>query len=249
MEVNAMNWKNIVVFSLLSIITLIFPQFIGAKDFAKVNIQSAGFQANKKIAISEIEGYGEAVGILKDALANSLLEMYNENEKNASYTISGNVFAKKHWRKRIYVYHTVNLRMADKNGNVVMSVSNTEPMWQTDLTQFTDEIAKSLRESLQETPLQAASPQEATKPMITSIESSPLQNGMVVHVFQKSPKEQIRATVGNVEGKTYLDLRVFNQVAQFNYVPTDMGLTIPAELLPELQTAVQKFQQTMAQSK
>jgi len=89
------------------------------------------------------------------------------------------------------------------------------------------------------------SPQETTKPILTSLESYPLQNGTIVHVFQKSPREQIRATVGDVEGKTYLDLRVFNQVAQFNYVPTDMGLTIPAELLPELQTAVEKLQQTI----
>jgi hypothetical protein len=72
---------------------------------------------------------------------------------------------------------------------------------------------------------------------------------MIVNVFQKSPSEQIRTTLGNIEGKTYLDLRVFNKVAQFNYVPTDMGFTIPAELLPELQKTVEKLQQTMAQSK
>jgi hypothetical protein len=93
------------------------------------------------------------------------------------------------------------------------------------------------------------SPQETTKPILTSLESYPLQNGTIVHMFQKSPREQIRATVGEVEGKTYMDLRVFNRVAQFNYVPTDMGLTIPAELLPELELAIEKLHQSMTQNK
>ena len=244
-----MKWKGMVLASLVSIILLVSPQFASGKDFAKINKQSAGLHANKKISVASIDGWGEAVGILENTLASSLLEMYTENEQNAFYTISGNIFAKKHWRKRIYVYHTVNLRITDKDGNVVMSVSNTEPMWQTDLNIFTDEIAKSLRESFQEAPLLTESPQEATKPILTSLEAFPLKNGMLVHMFQKSPKEQIRATVGNIEGKTYLDVRVFNKAAQFNYVPTDMGFTIPAEQLPELQETVEKLQQTMSEGK
>ena len=244
-----MKWKVMALASLVSFTLLISPQFSSAKDFAKINKQSAGLHAKEKIAIASIDGWGEAVGILENTLASSLLEMYTEKEQNAFYTISGNIFAKKHWRKRIYVYHTVNLRIADKNGNVVMSVSNTEPMWQTDLNKFTDEIAKSLRESFQETPLQTESPQEATKPILTSLEEFPLKNGMLVHMFQKSPKEQIRATVGNIEGKTYLDLRVFNKAAQFNYVPTDMGFTIPVEQLPELQETVERLQKTLTESR
>jgi len=94
----------------------------------------------------------------------------------------------------------------------------------------------------------AESPQETTKPILTSLESFPLPDGVTVHVFQKSPKEQIRVTVGDIEGKTYLDLRIFNQVAQYNYVPSNEGLTIPAELLPELQMTVEKLQQKLLQS-
>jgi len=95
----------------------------------------------------------------------------------------------------------------------------------------------------------AESPQEATRPILTSLESFPLKDGTTVHVFQKSPREQIRATVGDIDGKPYFDLRIFDQVAQFNYVPTGDGLTIPAELLPELQIAVDKLEQTITQSK
>ncbi len=93
------------------------------------------------------------------------------------------------------------------------------------------------------------SPQETTRPILTSLESFPLQDGKIVYVFQKSPKEQIRAYVGDVDGKTYFDLRVFNQMAQFHYVPTHEGLTIPAELLPDLQIAVEKLQQSLGQGK
>jgi hypothetical protein len=137
-----MKWKGIVLASLASIILLLSPRLSSGKDHAKINKQSASLHANEKIAVASIEGWGEAVGILENTLASSLLEMYTENEQNAFYTISGNIFAKKHWRKRIYVYRTVNLRIADKNGNVVMSASNIEPMWQTDLSKFTDEIEK-----------------------------------------------------------------------------------------------------------
>jgi hypothetical protein len=233
---------------LLSLSLFVLPNLSAAKELAKIKKRDSGFYAKEKIAISEIGGYGEAVGILESALASSLLDMYTENEQEAFYTISGNIFAKKHWRKRIYVYHTVDLRIADKEGNVVMSISNSEPMWQTDLNKFTDEIAQSLKESLQEAPVLAESRQETTKPILTALEVFPLKDASLVHMFQKSPKEQVRAYIGTLEGKTYLDVRVFKQVGQFSYMPTEEGITIPKELLPDLQQAVDSLQQKIGQT-
>ena len=233
---------------LLALSLLVLPNLSAAKSLAKIKKQDTGFYAKEKIAVSEIDGYGEAVGILENALANSLLTMYTENKQDALYTISGNIFAKKHWRKRIYVYHTVNLRIADKEGNVVMSISNSEPMWQTDLNKFTDEIAESIKESLKEAPVLAESRQETTKPMITALEAFPLKDASLVHMFQKSPKEQVRAYIGTSEGNTYLDVRVFKQVGQFNYIPTKEGITLPPELLPDLQRAVDRLQQNVSET-
>ena len=233
---------------LLALSLLVLPNLSAAKSLAKIKKQNTGFYAKEKIAVSEIDGYGEAVGILESFLASSLLDMYTEDEQDALYTISGNIFAKQHWRKRIYVYHTVNLRIADKEGNVVMYISNSKPMWQTDLNKFTDEIAESIKESLEEAPVLAEPRQETIIPMVTVEESFPLKDASLVHVFQKSPKEQVRAYIGTSEGNTYLDVRVFKQVGQFSYVPTREGITLPPELLPDLQRAVDRLQQNVSET-
>ena len=92
-------------------------------------------------------------------------------------------------------------------------------------------------------------PQEATRPIHFSPEAFPLKDGAIVHLFPKSPREQIRVTVGKIDGETFFDIRIFNRMAQFDFVPTEEGLTIPADLLPELQIAVDKLQDTLAQSR
>ena len=100
-----------------------------------------------KVAVGEITGYQPAVDILKFSIANSLLDLYAFDHLSADYGITGNINAKNLWRKgRLFVYYTVNLRLVDINGNIIMTFSNKEALNEPDLGKFTDEIAAIIRE-------------------------------------------------------------------------------------------------------
>lgn len=115
-------------------------EIVSQKDFV--------FYKNDKIIVSSIDGWPEAVGLLKNSLINSFFDMYTSKKEAAYYNIDGNIFAKKHWRKRLYLYYNVNLRVIDKEGNIVMTIKNKDVFWQTELDKFTDRIANSIRESM-----------------------------------------------------------------------------------------------------
>ena len=103
-----MSWHRVLIALLMGFVVLFAPQASNAKDFQPpvVKVSSSGFYSNEKVTIGSIEGWAEAVDILKGSLKASLLDLYAEDERDAFYTISGNIFAKKHWRRgRIYVYH------------------------------------------------------------------------------------------------------------------------------------------------
>jgi len=87
-------------------------EIVSKKDFV--------FYKNDKIIVSSIDGWSEAVGLLKNSLINSFFDMYTFEKEAAYYNIDGNIFAKKHWRKRLYLYYNVNLRVIDKEGNIVI---------------------------------------------------------------------------------------------------------------------------------
>lgn len=113
----------------------------------KVRKATLSYQGGKIAVPDEIEGYRLAVGVLRNALIDSLLDLYTETPKTASYRIAGSLFAKKHWRKRrLFVYYNVNLRLLDNDGNLIMTFSNPEPFYQTELAEFTDLIVKAIRE-------------------------------------------------------------------------------------------------------
>lgn len=118
---------------------------IGA-ELANIKQTDVVFYKDDRFAVSSIDGWHEAVGLLKSSLMSSLLDMYSQKKDKAYYNIEGSIFAKKHWRKRIYIYHNVNLRLLDKQGNIAMIVTNKKPFWQTELNKFTDEIANSIRQ-------------------------------------------------------------------------------------------------------
>ena len=115
-------------------------EIVSKKDFV--------FYKNDKIIVSSIDGWPEAVGLLKSSLINSFFDMYTPKKEAAYYNINGNIFAKKHWRKRLYLYYNVNLRVIDKEDNIVMTIKNKDLFWQTELDKFTDRIANSIRESM-----------------------------------------------------------------------------------------------------
>ena len=101
-----------------------------------------------KIAIMEIEGWQEAVNIMKNSFITSLFDLYTANPDEASYRIVGNIYAKRYWKSgRLYFYYTVNLRLIDKADDIVMTFTNTKPFYQPQLGGFTDEIVKSIREN------------------------------------------------------------------------------------------------------
>ncbi len=100
---------------------------------------------DQKITVGQIEGYPEAVGLLKSSLINALFTMYTDLSKNADYYITGSIFAKKAVRKRIYVYHTVSLRLVDSNGEIVMKINNSQPILQNQLDEFCNRIVQSMK--------------------------------------------------------------------------------------------------------
>ncbi len=60
----------------------------------------------------------------------------------------------------------------------------------------------------------------------------------IVGAFKKSETEEVRLTLRNFKGKAYLDLRVyFRAEGMEGFKPTKKGLTLAAELAPELEKA------------
>ena len=106
------------------------------------------FYEDTKFTIREIEGWPEAVGILKGSLINSLMNMYTADKETADYVIEGNIFGKRYWRTRRYVYYTVNLRVVDKEGDIVMAFRNKEAFMQRIIDDFTMNLVASLKEQM-----------------------------------------------------------------------------------------------------
>ena len=124
---------------------LSYCSHVGSPALQVNKTQNAVFSKHSKFAIGEIEGWPEAVGILKGSLTNSLLNMYTEKEEDADYIISGNIYAKRYWRTRRYVFYTINLRLADKAGNALMSFRNEEPFMQQVIDEFTLNMVKEIK--------------------------------------------------------------------------------------------------------
>ena len=61
-----------------------------------------------------------------------------------------------------------------------------------------------------------------------------------IHAFKKSETEEVRLCLRSFKGKSYLDLRTFfRSKGMGEFKPTRKGLTLPAELAPELEKAFQ----------
>jgi len=245
-----MSWHRVLVALSMGFVVLLAPQTSNAKDFPPpvVKVSSSGFYSNEKITIGSIEGWAEAVDILKGSLSASLLDMYTKDERDAFYTISGNIFAKKHWRKgRIYVYHTVNLTATDDQSNVVMSIRSSEPFWQSDLNKFTDAIADSFRKAMKDAPKRPKLVQRETvaQPKSHSVKIPTCDDSQVVDVFRLSDKEQIRICLIPFDGRTFVDIRVYSRANSTSYVATENRVSVPTELFPRLEKAMARVEQRM----
>jgi len=245
-----MNWHRVLMALVVGFIFLLAPQISTAENPPPpiVKAASSGFYSNEKVTLGSIEGWEEAVDILKGSLKTSFLEMYTENDREAFYTITGNIFAKKHWRRgRIYVYHTVNLTITNGQGDVVMSVRSSEPFWQSDLNKFTDPIADSFRNAMKDAPERPKLVQRETiaPPTSHSVEIPSCDDSQVVDVFHLGDKEQIRICLIPFEGRQYVDFRVYSRANGSTYVATEKRMSIPSELFPRLEKAMTRVQQRM----
>ena len=140
-------------FVLAILIVLLVPFFsqcshVGSSAVTTNMAKDVFFYKDTKFAIGEIEGWPDAVGILKGSLTNSLMNMYTAKEETADYVIEGNIFGKRYWRTRRYVYYTVNLRVVDKQGDIIMTFRNQDAFMQQLVDEFTMNLVASLKEQI-----------------------------------------------------------------------------------------------------
>jgi hypothetical protein len=69
----------------------------------------------------------------------------------------------------------------------------------------------------------------------------------VVYVIRKGPRVEIRVSRSTFKGKDFLDLRTFVANRAGELVPTRKGVTVPLELLGELELAVRSLRVAVGQ--
>ena len=68
----------------------------------------------------------------------------------------------------------------------------------------------------------------------------------VVHTFAKNTQERVQAALTTYRGKRYADLRVYYEADGGEWRPTEKGVTIALNLLPELEVAVRALRKKAA---
>ncbi|MBP8645295.1 MAG: transcriptional coactivator p15/PC4 family protein [Syntrophobacteraceae bacterium] len=68
-----------------------------------------------------------------------------------------------------------------------------------------------------------------------------------VYSFPKNPLEEVRAGVTVFRGKQYVDLRIYYKGDDGEFHPSKKGLTLSIELFPELEEAVKKLREVVAE--
>ena len=71
--------------------------------------------------------------------------------------------------------------------------------------------------------------------------SDPSRRGELIHTFEKNSAEEVRICLTTYKGRDYLDLRVFYRADDGEMRPTKRGLTLNLDLVPELETGLQKL--------
>jgi hypothetical protein len=138
--------KLIAIIATASLVLLSCQTTPAVKNEQLATVDKGSFHySGEKIAIGEIEGYPEAVGLLKSSIINALMGKYISTPDKASYTITGTIYAKRYWRMgRPYIYHTIELRLIDKKGDIVMVIQNTKPVWQAQLRDFSAQLSMAI---------------------------------------------------------------------------------------------------------
>jgi len=70
---------------------------------------------------------------------------------------------------------------------------------------------------------------------------------ILVHSFPKNPLEEVRASLTVFKGKKYVDLRIYYKGDDGEFHPSKKGLTLSIELFPELEEAVKRLREVVAE--
>jgi hypothetical protein len=70
-----------------------------------------------------------------------------------------------------------------------------------------------------------------------------MTNQEVVHVFKKGQDEEVQVSIGEFKNRKYVDFRIYFPGEDGTKFPTKRGLTLAAELLPELKKGLQAAEQ------
>ena len=62
----------------------------------------------------------------------------------------------------------------------------------------------------------------------------------VIYSFPKNETEEVRFSLREYKERVYLDLRLWFQTKEGEYLPTKKGLTLSPEFLPELRKGLEK---------
>ncbi|HOV86082.1 MAG TPA: transcriptional coactivator p15/PC4 family protein [Syntrophobacteraceae bacterium] len=68
-----------------------------------------------------------------------------------------------------------------------------------------------------------------------------------VYSFPKNPLEEVRAGLTVFRGKQYVDLRIYYKGDDGEFHPSKKGLTLSIELFPELEEAVKRLREVVAE--
>lgn len=69
----------------------------------------------------------------------------------------------------------------------------------------------------------------------------------LVYSFPKNPLEEVRASVTVYKGKQYIDLRIYYKGDDGEFHPSKKGITVSLDLFPELEEAIQKLREVVAE--
>jgi len=66
-----------------------------------------------------------------------------------------------------------------------------------------------------------------------------------LYEFSKNSNEKVVCNITNYKGKNYINLRIYFETKQGDWLPIKKGHTFSNTVLPELETAVQKLREAM----
>ena len=76
-----------------------------------------------------------------------------------------------------------------------------------------------------------------------------MEEGRIVYRFQKNPEEEIRFTVKEYKGRSYLNMRLwFLPSGGSEYFPTKKGLSLSLDYLPELMKGLERTAKLASES-